>query len=45
MAMICELNLTGNIKNRRFYILRPANPKKISDIGIVLSYFSKIHGL
>lgn len=37
--------MSGKLKGKQFYILEPSNPKKISDIGVVLSYLSTSHGL
>jgi hypothetical protein len=43
--MICRLEMSGRLKGKLFYILEPSNPAKISDIGVVLSYLSKSHGM
>ena len=37
--------MSGKLKGKLFYILEPLNPSKISDIGVVLSFLSKSHGM
>lgn len=44
-AMVCRLEMSGKMKGMRCYCLKPSNPSKISDIGVVLSYLSKSHGM
>ncbi len=43
--MICQLEMSGKFKGLRFYIIKPSNPSKLSDIGVVLSYLSKAHDM
>lgn len=44
-SMICKLEMSGKLKGVKCYFLKPNHPSKISDIGIVLAYLSKLHGM
>jgi len=44
-AMICRLEISGKLKGAKTYLVKPSNPAKISDIGVVLAYLSKNHDM